>query len=238
MTTSDIDDRTNLTYWFPKVQDAGIRVPGTRIIETTCDLWDLLDGETPDGWRELEEEVQAASDEMGYPCFLRTGHTSAKHSWRKTCFLERREDVGQHILNLVDQSGMSDLPMDTWVVRRMIPTTPLFYAFHGKMPITREFRLFVRDELVEHIQPYWPAEAIQNAGSVDWMAKLTAASRLTTRERIYLTLCAQDANAVCPGYWSVDFLQDRDGKWWLTDMAAGERSYMWQPPTDLMRAAS
>jgi hypothetical protein len=33
------------------------------------------------------------------------------------------------------------------------------------------------------------------------------------------------------GEWSIDWLQDKDGNWWCTDMAWGGRSYRWNPET-------
>lgn len=31
------------------------------------------------------------------------------------------------------------------------------------------------------------------------------------------------------GGWSIDWLQDSNGKWWLTDMAVEILSYRWEP---------
>ena len=39
----------------------------------------------------------AAAKEMGEPFFLRTDHTSAKHSWEETCFVKSTSDLMQHV---------------------------------------------------------------------------------------------------------------------------------------------
>ena len=39
------------------------------------------------------------------------------------------------------------------------------------------------------------------------------------------------AARACEGHWSVDFLEDKDGHWWLTDMAPEEVSYKYEVTT-------
>src|SRR3990167_8212267 len=91
-------DKTCLSYWFPKILEAGLPVPRTEILHMSQDeqrAWfPAFDGDDigPAG-KEFADRVGAASDRMGYPCFLRTGHTSGKHSWDKSCFLTGRDRV-------------------------------------------------------------------------------------------------------------------------------------------------
>ena len=42
-----------------------------------------------------------------------------------------------------------------------------------------------------------------------------------------LTQMAEYASRHFDGAWSIDFLQDAKGGWWLTDMAIATASYHW-----------
>ncbi len=151
-------NRTCLSYWFPLIEAAGLPVPRTEIVRTSCELMSLLDGETPDGFVRFRKDLMAAALYTGLPCFLRTGFTSHKHQWRDTCYLSCEEDLDRHVFKLIEFSAMCDfmgLATDVWAVREMIPTTPAFVAFQG-MPIVREFRVFTRDNRVSCIHFYWP----------------------------------------------------------------------------------
>lgn len=229
-------DRNSLAHWFPPVEAAGLPVPRTRIVETPYDLTNLLDGEMPFGFSFLVEDLRSAGDELGWPAFLRTGHGSGKHQWRKTCFVPSPGDVGRHVAALVEWSHAVDLrglPTNVWAIRELIPTAPLFVCEgYGGLPVVREFRLFVHDDQLEHRQPYWPSDAVERGqpDAADWRARLAAASAIGEQEVAHLRALALAAvGAVGGGYWSVDLLQGRSGKWWLTDMAEGECSFRWEP---------
>lgn len=229
-------DRNDLAYWFPLIKDAGLPVPRTVIVPTDADLTGLLDGATPDGFADLVASLTAAGDNLGWPCFLRTGHGSGKHDWAHTCYVSARRAVAPHVAALVEWSHMVDLmglPTSTWVIRELLDTQPLFTcAGYGGFPVTREFRLFVRDRDVVHIQPYWPPDAVGQGrpDRRDWQALLEWASELDHDERLELNgLALRASEALGGGYWSVDLLQDRDGAWWLTDMADGDQSFQWSP---------
>lgn len=218
-----------LSYWFPIIESAGLPVPKTRIVRT-----DLYLGE---GWPEATssedrqkflDEFGTACDEIGFPCFIRTGLFSDKWSWSESCYLYSKQYLTTHVDKIALESQLVDfigLATDVWVARELIPTTPLFHAFRGCMPVVREFRFFVRDGAVEHIQPYWPEDSIRQPSAPDWKERLHAASQLTGDEERELTRLAIQAGVSVGGYWSIDFLQASDGNWWLTDMALGENSF-------------
>jgi hypothetical protein len=225
-------DRNSIAFWFPKLEEAGLPVPKTIIVETDVELSYLLDGQTPSGFDTFLASLEVACDAMGYPCFLRTGHGSGKHQWDETCHVPSADTLGHRVGALVEWSALSGimgLPTNVWAVREMIPTTPLFRLLaYRNFPLVREFRLFVRDGKVDHVQPYWPYDAVL-AGVPDrtgWEQLLERASRLTTSEESRLkTLAVRACSAVGGGYWSVDLLQAADGSWRLTDMALGDESF-------------
>jgi len=216
-------DKTCLTYWFPKIQAAGIPVPKTIILtmpeETKNAIWKVFDGESlTDKAYPFFDSINAAVESIGgYPCFLRTGQTSGKHSWRKTCFLETTKDIMGHVLSLVEFSEMVDivgLDWTYWVVREYLPIKPFAICpRYSDMPVCREFRFFVQDGKIICRHPYWPLHAIKQGG-VD-MDKKTYGKLCHMDNQEVLDKIASTAGRVVGGAWSVDLLETENG-WYLT----------------------
>jgi hypothetical protein len=232
------EDQDCLSYWFPRIEAAGLPVPKTEIIQASeaavIDLFNVVgDGKPANHDAEpLFAAIAAAGDRLGYPAFLRTGQGSGKHDWQKTCYLQRAEDVPAHVCAIFEWSQIVDfmgLSCNVWVVREMLKTAPAFHAFYGKMPITREFRFFVRNGAIAHRQPYWPSDAIVNPDKENWRELLADMSVLTPSGAAVLTAMTQYVGAVLPGYWSVDWLETVDRGWVLTDMALGDHSFKYDP---------
>ena len=226
-----VSNRNCLSYWFPRIQAAGLPVPRTEIVRTECELLRLVDGTTPPGYHTFIQTMQQAAGQMGgFPCFLRTGQTSGKHDWKHTCYVAAAKDLGQHVFNLVEFSEcccLEGLPYDVWVVRELIDTRPAFVAFSG-MPIAREFRIFTRDNEPVCIHPYWPKDTIQRPTTDDWVERLAEMSEIDEATAGRLKAMARTASlATDYGDWSVDFLEDVDGNWWLIDMAEAAGSWHW-----------
>lgn len=233
------DEQTRLSYWFPLIEAAGLPVPKTRIIniDDNDDLARIAYGEPSRSLAPLAEQIRTAALEVGGPpFFLRTDYTSGKHDWKDTCFVTELSLVEHHVVNLVEFSECVDLiglPTDVWVVREMLNTQPLFRAFRGDMPITREFRYFVRDGEIEHVQSYWPEAALENhvnmpegCTNILWREMLTVASYLYDKERAVLDDLTRKASAAVPGYFSVDWLETVDRGFVLIDMAEGDKSVL------------
>lgn len=221
----------DLADWFPRLVEASIPVPRTRIVRAPADLIALLDGETPAGFGAFLAELEAAGDEIGYPLFLRTGFGSGKHDWVDTCLVTSADDLGQHVFALVEWSEMVDvmgLPTTTWAVRELLPTDPAFTAFSGHLPITRERRYFVEDGRVVGYHPYWPPFAIESPSVSDWEVRLSALNEMPPEEVSELTALAERVSTAVPGAWSVDFLHVPDRGWLCIDMAHTARSFIWR----------
>lgn len=140
-----------LSYWYPKLLAAELPVPKTIIVKSPGGPWELaklLDGEKPDGFDDFISELITSADSIGFPIFLRTGLGSGKHHWKDCCYVADREQIVQHVYNLVEWSHLVDmmgLQHDVWAVREMLPTMPLGVCDgYGGMPVCREFRFFVR----------------------------------------------------------------------------------------------
>ena len=167
--------KTCLSYWLPKIETAGLPSPRTIVMdmpsEAFIEIYELVgDGKEPTGKADdfLRRLGEAASD-IGFPCFLRTGLTSGKHEWDRTCYLRDLGSVGGHVAALVEYSEIVDfmgLPCDKWAVREFLPTVPVTICPQFRnMPVCREFRVFVGDANVMSWQPYWPMEALEQGGA-------------------------------------------------------------------------
>ena len=239
-----MNNRNCLSYWFPRLEAAGLPVPKTRIITTGADLMAMLDGKMPLGLDDLVERIrQAALDLGGFPVFLRTGQTSNKHHWKDTCFLASEQDIEQHVFNLVEFSEMCDIfgiPYDVWVVRELLPVEPVcVLPAYRDMPAVREFRCFVADGEVQCVHPYWPREAVAHGfpriPTDDWADDTRALPE--NFDALYAMLCkppgwqvgqlARRAGRAVGGEWSVDVLWTTRG-WYITDMAVAADSYHWE----------
>jgi hypothetical protein len=223
-------DLNALSYWFPKLEAAGLPVPKTAILQmpeaAQQDQWALFDGqEGPGGMPAFVEEIAAAAEPIGYPFFLRTDHTSGKHNWEKTCFVPSKEKIAEHVSEIVLFSEMADfmgLPWTTWAVREMLPTIPLGTCpRYGNMPICREFRFFVKEGEIQCHHPYWPLAALQDGRAP---ADLDYAELCRMPDPEALMDLARRAGRAVPGHWSIDILETKRG-WMVTDMAEARRSF-------------
>ena len=233
-----------ITYWLPKLKELEIPIPDTVVADMN-----KIDKNFVSAMRKLfwmkklndtdrisfmryRKVLETMGKQIGYPLFLRTGQTSDKNHWKDTCFVESEETLMRNAQNLVDFSIMKDLkkgfPTNIWVVRKVLKTVHIFKAFN-EMPITKEFRCFIKDGEVLCIHPYWPEEAFEGRLNVtDWKEKLAKMNVLTEIEaRVLKELTQRVANEFA-GYWSVDWLKDRYGKWYAIDMAVGKDSYHWK----------
>jgi len=238
------DNRSNCaSYWLPKLKDLEIPKPATVMFDMnqvdshfSSAMRNLfwmkdLDDEQNTALIKFMQILKKAASEIGYPCFLRTGHSSQKHYWHSTCYVVSEERLLKNAQNIAEHNIMTDLkdgmPINVWLVRKLIDTNPAFNAFGG-MPITREFRYFINEGKIICRHPYWPENVMQGVDDKDWKLKLNALNVLQEEDREELDTLAKKIATEFKGYWSVDFLQDKNHKWYVIDMAKGEDSYHWK----------
>jgi len=256
MTMSESLDKTALSWWFPKIEAAGLPVPRTKIISMPSlardYVWTAFDGKEggADQRAAFEAfcgEIAEAGAEFGFPCFLRTDLTSAKHGWERTCYLPTPEDIPAHVFAIAEFSECADifgLDWSTWAVREMLPTIPLGTCpGYGNMPVCREFRVFVDDGVGRCAHPYWPRAALEQGGADTSICAEMVRPMVGRSGGIILAL-AMRAGAALGGSWSVDILETSNG-WYVTDLAEAHKSFHWEgcphadsrPQPDLPKAA-
>ena len=229
------EQKTNLIFWYPVLQTIKMRTPKTVIVYSgDVDLEKLTDGERPENLDIFLNRMKAELKNFTLPVFIRTGMMSNKHDWKNSCYLEKEEDLLKHVSNIVETSIIANIggfPFDYsfWVIREMLDTEPIFYSFSGEMPITKEFRFFIKDGDIKCHHPYWPEEAFATMGrkiDKEEKIKLESIQKLDDEDKEVFQMAKYIAEYF-KEYWSVDFLKTKDGTWYCIDMGVGDRSYHW-----------
>lgn len=237
-----MDAKTSMLYWYPKIRDLWVPMPKTEIIAlpegvTPQVICEITEGKWPQVLEPLMVSLAEAGDRLGYPFFLRTDLTSAKHRWKESCYVTDKRDLYRSVYTLVEFSFGCDLlglPVNAFVARKYIPMATIFTAFRYGLPVNPERRIFIRDGKALCYHPYWNEEAIEDGTPPEmlpqgWRQILEKANSDPPggdRRRLLYQM-AEEVGERLPGYWSVDFCLGKDNMWYLIDMAEGERS--WHP---------
>ncbi len=251
-------DKTCLSYWYPKISPV-VPTPKTIIVEANPysilihqEYHELKHSNQLDKlgtkntlssgkaesehacmeWDRLVAKVMESAltiSECG-PWFLRTGQTSGKHEFDRTCYVTDIEQVENHMGALIMFSQCADmfgLEVSKFVVREYLPVKAAFKCKrYGNMPVVRELRVFIDTDRVVYHVPYWPTEALEE-GEPDilyWQSKLRSVQYFSEDELAAVLDLASRCGYACPGRWSVDILDTERG-WMVTDMAEAEKSY-------------
>lgn len=236
-------------YWYPRLEaaaDLPVSIPETEFVE--YDFMESLPLASGEPANELPwDEFVDAAEEIGYPAFLRTDQKSVKHAGPGAYRAEEPDDIPTILAVLTDFHAKSHRHPSALMVREFVEINALFRAFDG-LPIGREFRVFATPDEVCCDHFYWPAEAIADGrGTPTTMDREETLSDTEWRDRLDdLSSIESDQRSVFHNAslraveslnepdripddtaWSLDFAQDRDGDWWLIDVAIAEDS--WHP---------
>ena len=223
----------SMFYWWPIVKDLDVSMPKTILIRHEGAFkgklsYSPIDGNPDQYFLDMFEGVKKAAKEIGYPVFIRSDELSNKHDWKDSCYVETEDQLYSHICNILEFTAMAfGLSFYGVAVREFLALNWRFTSHWGKMPVAREFRMFVRDGELECWHPYWPPSAILEPSIENWYAVLKEMQTLADGELAYLKDMAETVGKAVEGYWSIDLCQTKMGRWYMTDMAIGEDSYHW-----------
>lgn len=219
-----------LSFWYPIISTLpGINTPKTKLFPIHFkDQLTLIDQEPTKESLQVIEQMKEFSKELGYPVFMKNSLFSGKHSWKNTCFVSSPDQFLPHLRHLTDFAYAVGCEESLyWIVREIIPTKAPFTAFN-EMPVTKERRYFVKDGKVVFHHPYWIPSSIQDPSIENWAEELEKLNHESPEEIKELVSLSETVAKALPGFWSVDFLQDVNGKWYLIDMALGNKSFCWR----------
>lgn len=240
-----VDNPTSALFWYPRLQvQTELPLPLTEFVPYDHFRFMLfLEGDPEaanygDYPREVAQAVGTAIKAVGLPAFVRTDLSSAKHDGPASYRVMLPTDLLPVVSATVSDNEMKfwmapDRNPQAFLVRQWLDLAGGFRAFgmHGQPGhlIAREFRVFVYDDGREGCwHPYWPEHSIEDhrPDRDDWRDVLAEQSRLDDTDRLdLLGMAAEAAGTLQRGSWSVDFAQDRDGDWWLIDMAVADESF-------------
>lgn len=208
-----------------------VKTPETRIVEFDfLESLPLLERETPQDFP--QGELDTAACDLGWPVFLRTDLSSAKHDGVRAVRAVDADDVLRVASGLVRDAAQKMMHPTAYVLREWIEIEHEFTAFGG-LPIGSEIRMFVGPEDVFCSHYYWPEDAITQPDIPEWKAvraeyadispppEVRVAAMSAAAEANHHT--AMDSHAV----WGVDFARSENGDWYLLDMALATDS--WHP---------
>jgi hypothetical protein len=229
-------DKNSLLYWYPKVKDL-VRTPRTicytnpalvrTLIQMHADEHIIPNGKA-DTITSAIAEITYKIRDLGTPFFMRTDQAAFKHSWMRTCYCEHPKFLLGHLMTLVEESIINDLPIRGFIFREFLKLDSRFEAFLS-MPIAKEFRFFANRKGVLCVHPYWPAEAMEFHGNepLNWRVRLAELSHLPENigELKDMVIKAVEWSE---DTWSIDLCMDQKKQWWLTDMALAASSFHWE----------
>lgn len=224
-------------YWLPAAVEAAdfydeLHVPETEIIEFDfMDSLMMLEGARPDSfpWGELD----TAACELGWPVFIRTDLSSAKHDGLDGVQAAHADAVEEVAVGLVRDAAKKMMRSSAFLVREWIDIDSEFEAFDG-LPIGVEFRVFATPDEALCTHYYWPEDSIEKASLPERCWQIERDHLEHARKPGWMDAAAMTAafeadfqhGIDVPGRaWSVDFARDESGDWYLIDMALAEDSW-------------
>lgn len=222
--------------WFPPILRAGLPVPKTIFVGFDPEqLWPTLDGQQVLDSFPMQKMIDACQ-QIGYPVFLRTDLSSAKHDGPEAYRINCTDDLMRCICLTFEDNAIKDIApfVRAFMLRKWLDLPAAFSAFGGH-PISVEWRIFASQDAVRCEHFYWPEEAFEGREWDRWLPKnwrgaLKSISSSPRDIGDLRDIAIQAVREIGHGEWSVDFARDRRGKWWLTDMATAESS--WHPEHD------
>lgn len=242
------DNPNNLSFWFPKVKDCGIRVPKTVIVPVPENIHTAFFGEDGEKGEQLirsfvEKDIMSTIENLPTLPFIKNGCFSNKFNFSLCCPEDKDIDTIIHSIKNIEYDSLC---FDTAgsleiVLRERIPSPENLPRIYGGMPLNCEFRVFY--DFDEHkalyVMNYWDhdycRDAIADRNPSDGEAfdkrwpSLDREYHLNAETVLKGVSAAMEKVSGLKGIWSIDILRDAEGRLWLIDMAVGRQSAYWDP---------
>jgi len=219
-----------MLYWYPLTMGLDIPQPKTNIVlqKDVKGWFKILDNGLDD---EDKAVLEQSATQIGYPLFIRTDYSSAKHDFKDTCFVAGKSTLYQNLHNLFESNYCHNLYPEAIILREYLTLDWSFKAF-ACMPVAPERRYFISDGEVVCHHPYWVEDSIQfycknYVPPYDWKDKLRNMNTESISEIALLKGYAEKIASVLEGEFSVDFAKGRNEQWYFIDAASAIQS--WHP---------
>lgn len=238
------EDVCNISYWFPKIESCGIKVPRTFIKKVPIEIARLFTLEQPDTIDKIiawtKEEIEPLIKNLGGLPFIKNGCFSNKFDFKSAIPHSNYLDVAKSIMDIMYQSISYDTGGWTEVaIRERIPYNLNKTAtIYNGMPLRNEYRVFYdfdKKKLLYSVN-YWDWDYCYKG--IEYVAtdKIIYEAVYPKLQEHFLKmqetveqLVSKHIKSVegLSGQWSIDILEDEAGEFWLIDMAIAQRSAYW-----------
>lgn len=242
------DAENSIAFWFPKIRDCGIAVPRTMLFDTPPELFQAFYMSNP---KQDMARIQAFVEDAVLPAvrqerlgrvFLKNGCLSDKFHASDGCLADAGNMASAlvHIMQAaMECCGFQYDGTDVIAVRERIRHDPRKTAciYHG-LPFRTEYRAFYDfdDKKLLFVHDYWDKDYVyphlrDRTDKVVYDAcypEVRARHEAHVNEVSKLMTDAMGRVEGMSGSWSVDVLEDEDGKFWLIDMALAPMSAYWE----------
>lgn len=199
------DHRLDMAYWYPKIRDLDVPMPETQPLPLNTES---------SGMPEYDNDRAAEFVEnMGGKAFLRSGFKHAAITPHAGSYIWGKDDIEETAAELMAQHNMMQLPLgESLWIREWLDLNHCNYVEANLHP---EVRFFIENGDVLCWHPR--LEGFDRLDSGDKFRELAISFIEQTAST--LETYAQRVANVIDGSWSVDFVRDTEGNWYLTDMA-------------------
>lgn len=231
--------KNNLSFWFPKIKDCGIKVPETTIISVPEDVqryfylssWNK-DEQAIIEW--VEQNVKPLMAKKVY--FLKNAVFSNKFNFQ-SC-ITRSTKIADDIIGINYAAlCLGAMGLDEIILREIIPhdiaKVPTIYS---GMPLRSEFRVFYDFDkhVVLYSANYWDFDYCSpkmydktDKIVFDYMRSEISEKFIANQKHVEELVGIHMKDVDLNGKWSIDILLDGHGAFWLIDMAVAQNSVYW-----------
>ena len=147
----------NFSYWFPKIENCGMKVPQSVVVSVPQDIQEAFYVEGAEDYEKIAafvaEKIQPAADEIRRPLlFIKNGGFSNKFDADGSCLCSSDyHELVSHITTIQYQSlCMETGGEDEIVIRERIPyNSEVIPCIYSGLPLRPEFRVFYDFDLRE-----------------------------------------------------------------------------------------
>lgn len=221
------DDRNSMLYWYPKIKDLGIPMPETEFfllseeeidspMETDWTPMSILSILQDIPTTEIQERVQSLPTQ--------TAHIRGDYKASRLMGGEGREitmepqRIDYEVLELLDSLMMTRFPTRAIAVREWLDLKT--YGESYMSSICSEVRFIVDEgEVLGGFVDVYEDDFDRSFSEQDTQEILNDIESSLEADREQLVEWAEGAGKALGDSWSVDFIQDVEDNWYLTDMA-------------------
>lgn len=237
-----MENPNNFSFWFPKIENCGIKVPGSVIVSVPEEILHSFYMEREGDMERIEafvrDTVMPAIKDMPVLLFVKNGCFSNKFDFRDCAVKKNVPELTMSILNINYTSLMFETGGNYEVVIRerigMLEHEGEQYRIYHGMPLKPEFRVFYDFDKKKALYAvnYWDWDYCHDAISRDKTDKVVYEAVYPKILDFYKKHEAEVLQLVddhmkdvegLSGIWSVDIMY-ADGEYWLIDMALGATS--------------